>query len=209
MTASVPAQSLAPAAPVEMRAADEDRDRTAAVLAEALAHGRLAPEEHAERLEAAYAARTLAELAPLTRDLPAVDQPGAGGPSDGTAALPWTAAEPVVAVLSKLRRGGQWPVPPRSAFRARFGAVVLDLRHAVFTRQEVVIEASSFCGKVELVVPDGARVYDTGTVLLGKRSTPVGGSPAAADGPVIRITGRSVLGHIRVVSEYDAHHWLG
>ncbi|WP_055588418.1 DUF1707 SHOCT-like domain-containing protein, partial [Peterkaempfera griseoplana] len=158
-----------------------------------LALGRLTPEEHAERLEAAYLARTLAELAPLTHDLP---EPS--GPPPGPAARP-PVAEPVVAVLGKLRRGGQWPVPPYSSVRARFGAVVLDLRHAVFTRHEVVIEAGSFCGKIEMVVPDGAQVYDTGTALLGKRSTPAwpDGVPAA-DGPVIRITGRSVLGHIRV-----------
>ncbi|MFJ6217327.1 DUF1707 domain-containing protein [Streptomyces sp. NPDC092296] len=196
--ADLPAADL-PAA--DLRAADHDRDRTAARLADALAQGRLTPEEHAERLEAAYSARTLAELAPLTRDLPAETdgRPTAPvAPGDG---------EPVVVVLSKLRRGGQWPVPPLSAFRARFGALVLDLSHAVFTRREVVIEAGSFCGKVEMVVPDDAQVYDTGTALLGKRSTP-GDHPGRADGPVIRITGRSVLGHLRVVRESDApfHH---
>ncbi|WP_377267253.1 DUF1707 domain-containing protein [Peterkaempfera sp. SMS 1(5)a] len=194
MNASVPAHRHTPPA-VQLRAADEDRDRTAGVLAEGLAQGRLTPEEHAERLEAAYLARTLAELAPLTHDLP---EPADPAHRPGPGAVP-PAAEPVVAVLSKLRRGGQWPVPPHSAVRARFGAVVLDLRHAVFTRRDVVIDAGSFCGKIEMIVPDGAQVYDTGTALLGKRSTPSGPHHTpAADGPAIRITGRSILGHIRV-----------
>jgi len=63
----------------------------AVILGEALAVGRLTSEEHAERLEAVYAARTYGELEPITRDLPkertgAVvlpDSTGAGCP-DGT-----------------------------------------------------------------------------------------------------------------------------
>jgi hypothetical protein len=54
-----------------MRASDADRERVAGVLRDAHAEGRLTMPEFEERLEATYAARTLAELAPLTRDLPA------------------------------------------------------------------------------------------------------------------------------------------
>lgn len=54
----------------EHRAGDADRDRVAAVLREAHAEGRLDADELAERLGAAYAARTFGELAVLTRDLP-------------------------------------------------------------------------------------------------------------------------------------------
>lgn len=59
-----------PGAAPDLRASDEERDRVAVVLADALATGRLTPEEHADRLEATYRARTRGELAPLTRDLP-------------------------------------------------------------------------------------------------------------------------------------------
>src|SRR5690606_6348921 len=54
----------------EMRASDADRDRVAARLREALAEGRLTPDEHSERLDAVYNSKTLGELAPLLRDLP-------------------------------------------------------------------------------------------------------------------------------------------
>jgi len=199
--AAVPADPAEPAARPPLRAADADRDRVAAVLAEALACGRLDPEEHAERLEACYAARTLAALEPLTADLPAgpADAAPAGAPAGATAgATPAPSSEPVHVVLGKLRRGGQWPVPPHSVFRASFGAIVLDLRAAVFTRREVVIEAGSFCGKVEVLLPPEVQVLDEGTALLGKRAMP--GRPASRpDGPVVRFTGRSVLGHLRVV----------
>ncbi|MCL6736115.1 DUF1707 SHOCT-like domain-containing protein [Streptomyces neyagawaensis] len=53
-----------------VRVSDRDRDEVLAVLAAALAEGRLAPYEHASRAEQALRARTADELAPLVADLP-------------------------------------------------------------------------------------------------------------------------------------------
>lgn len=53
-----------------MRAGDADRDSTIASLREAFAEGRLTQEEFDERLETAHAARTYADLAQVTSDLP-------------------------------------------------------------------------------------------------------------------------------------------
>src|SRR6476469_5750637 len=54
-----------------VRAADADRDAVADRLRTAHAEGRLTVEEFGERLDAAFAARTMGELAGLTADLPA------------------------------------------------------------------------------------------------------------------------------------------
>ncbi|MGW1011230.1 DUF1707 SHOCT-like domain-containing protein [Streptomyces termitum] len=54
-----------------LRVSDRERDVALGVLAAALAEGRLDPQEHAERTEAALRARTAADLAVLTADLPA------------------------------------------------------------------------------------------------------------------------------------------
>ena len=77
------------------RASDRDRDRTAELLREHHAVGRLDPEEFNERLDKAFAARTIGELDELLADLPAVDayplpteslprrgRPSAGLPAD-------------------------------------------------------------------------------------------------------------------------------
>ena len=76
-----PAQA-SPARPTpggaEMRASDTDRDAAADVLNAAFAEGRLTVDEHAQRVEAAYAARTWQQLHQLTADLPAT--PGAAEP---------------------------------------------------------------------------------------------------------------------------------
>jgi len=58
-----------------LRASDADRDAVADRLREAHAEGRLTAEEFGERIDAAFAARTLGDLAPLTRDLPTATPP--------------------------------------------------------------------------------------------------------------------------------------
>jgi len=66
---------------VEMRASDEDRLRVIAVLQRHTAAGRLSLDEFSERVSSVYSARTLIELATVTRDLPGEpappDPPGA------------------------------------------------------------------------------------------------------------------------------------
>ncbi|MEW1859823.1 DUF1707 domain-containing protein [Streptomyces sp. NBC_00669] len=184
-----------------LRVSDDERDHTAALLGDALAAGRIDVGEHAERLEAVYAARTRGELVPITADLPALT-PGVSPTEPGDSA-------PIEALFAKVRRSGPWPVPPYTVARARFGAIVIDLRQAMFTRREVVIEAGSFFGKVEILVPDNANVYDTGSALFGKRSQVGSREGKEDDGPVVRITGRSVFGHVRVMRGSKWAWWIG
>jgi hypothetical protein len=54
----------------DIRASDEDRERTARFLREHFAAGRLRPEELEQRVERAYAAVSRRELARLVSDLP-------------------------------------------------------------------------------------------------------------------------------------------
>ncbi|SEG70443.1 Cell wall-active antibiotics response 4TMS YvqF [Actinacidiphila yanglinensis] len=203
MSEPSPRKSPEPGGTVDahLRVSDDERDHSAALLGDALAAGRIDVGEHAERLEAVYAARTRGDLAPVTADLPTAT-PGAPLSAPGDSA-------PVEALFAKVRRAGQWPVPPHTVARARFGAIVIDLRQAVFTRREVVIEAVSFFGKVEILVPDNANVYDTGSALFGKRSQTGSREGKEADGPVVRITGRSVFGHVRVMRGSKWAAWLG
>ena len=53
------------------RASDADRERAADVIKAAFAEGRLTRDEHGTRVQRAYGARTYAELATVTADLPA------------------------------------------------------------------------------------------------------------------------------------------
>ena len=69
---------------VEIRASDEDRQRTVAALERHTGAGRLTLDEFAERARVAHDARTLDELAAVVRDLPAADE-GAAADSSGAA----------------------------------------------------------------------------------------------------------------------------
>jgi hypothetical protein len=68
-----------------MLASDADRDATAGLLGDAFAAGRLTSEEHADRMQAAYGARTWAELAALTSDVPG---PASTAPSAAAQVIP-------------------------------------------------------------------------------------------------------------------------
>ena len=56
--------------PARLRISDTERHQVAEILREAAGEGRLDLDELDERLEATYAARTYADLVPLTADLP-------------------------------------------------------------------------------------------------------------------------------------------
>ena len=62
---------------MEIRASDDDRQRTVAALERHAGAGRLTLDEFADRAKVAHSARTLDELAAITGDLPAETTGGA------------------------------------------------------------------------------------------------------------------------------------
>ena len=92
----------------ELRASHEDRDRVAELLRVAAGDGRLTAEELDERLEKALTARTYAELAELSRDLPA-----APGLAAGAAGLRPKDMIRIERTSGWAKREGRWLVPPR------------------------------------------------------------------------------------------------
>jgi hypothetical protein len=175
---------------LDLRASDTERDATAAVLASALAAGRLTTTEHAERLDAVYAAKTRGELAPLTRDLPDEDSAGASTATAGRAF--------VVARFSKVIRSGRWVAGRHTRLTARFGALIVNLADAVLPGREITLEIDAFCGKLIVIVPAGAHVVDEGGALFAKRAIYGRPDPAAADGPVIRLVGDARFSKVAV-----------
>ncbi|HYB47458.1 MAG TPA: DUF1707 domain-containing protein, partial [Streptosporangiaceae bacterium] len=99
------------------RASDADRDRAADALREHLAAGRLTIEEFDDRLDRAYAAKTLGELAEIMADLPATDLGQLPGDS-----LDRPAADPLLAGRRPVQSMQPGPGRLSPAWRAAWGS---------------------------------------------------------------------------------------
>jgi len=193
-------------APRDLRASDFDRDRVITLLAEAAADGRLTPQEHTERVERAYQARTLGQLAALTVDLVAPDsQP-----------IKLDTRRAVTGIFTRDSREGRWVVPESLPVIAIFGEVELDLREALLQSARIVVYATLIAGSIHLIVPDGVAVETSGTAVLVRTINrtvrlpgprwPVAGQPALVQGqagvaqPVVEVRTVGLGGTIKVTS---------
>lgn len=186
-------------APRDLRASDTDRERVIAMLADALADGRLTSDEYSERTEAALTARTLGELAVLTTDLAA--------PALQPLRLDDTQA--VAALFTTEERYGRWVVPATVTCTAVFGEAVLDLREALLQDRHVVLNVFALFGRVRLIVPVGVEVVMNATEIAGRqRGGTVRWVPEAADVPVIEVRGYLVVSEVLVRTPQRPRRWL-
>jgi hypothetical protein len=151
--ASVPGHGNEVRSPGELRASHEDRDKVVEVLRAAAGDGRLTAEELDQRLEAALTARTYAELAVLTTDLPAVPGAAVSGPAPKPKDLIRFDCR-----SGSTRRDGRWVVPRRIEVRVTSGNVTLDFTQAVIPQPSVQIEANVSSGSLTLVTKPGILV---------------------------------------------------
>jgi hypothetical protein len=173
--------------PPELRASDADRETAVAHLREAGGEGRLTFEELADRVELAMAARTRAELAELTADLPARPVRARGRKPKG-----W-----IVAVMGGAERKGRWRPAERMNVVTVMGGAAIDLRDAEIGDGEVEILAVTVVGGIEVIVPENVEVEIGGFALMGGNTGPRDAlvSPGA---PVVRVRAYSLMGGIGV-----------
>jgi hypothetical protein len=188
--------------PRNLRASDADRERVANVLREAAGDGRLTMDELDERLDAVYAAKTYAELEPITHDLPDSGAAYVPAPSSATKLDPARfGGEPTshgaVAIMGGFTRRGDWVVPREFTAFMLMGGGEIDLREARFAEREVAIHIVAIMGGCEIIVPEDATVRVTGIGVMGAfdHTGAGGGSP---DGPVITVNGVAFMGGVDV-----------
>jgi hypothetical protein len=184
-----------------LRVSDADRHRVAEILREAAGEGRIDLAELDERLEATYAARTYADLVPITHDLPAQrPQPAVPAPSGDPRVVSGSASQSHVAILSGLDRKGTWVVPERMTVLAILGGASLDMRQAQFAAREVVVTVNAFMGGAEIVVGPNTHVVVEGTGIMGGYSGPSDRTPEVLDetSVTVRVRGVAVWGGVSV-----------
>ncbi|MFC1417480.1 DUF1707 SHOCT-like domain-containing protein [Streptacidiphilus cavernicola] len=193
-------------AEADLRASDADRERVAEALREAYAEGRLTAEEHSERVDSVYAAKTLGELVPLTVDLPShaathaaaagtASVPRPAGQQDRSALPSRTEPETMVAVFGGAQRKGRFRAGRSLKALAVFGGVEIDLTEAVFDAPELVIHCTAVFGGVEIRVPEHVTLRGGGAGIFGGFDVKQqeGTDP---HGPVVTIKGSAVFGGV-------------
>jgi hypothetical protein len=176
------------------RASDAEREAVVARLRDAAAEGRLTVEELDERIDAAYAARTHAELEPLTADLPDSQMPTATTAAPPTRSPARPSSSFVLGILGGGDRKGRWRVPARMTVVNVMGGADLDLREAVLDAPEVEITVWSIMGGSDVIVPEGVNVELEGFALLGGNKLRLEGPTPPAGAPVVRVRAWSLLG---------------
>lgn len=175
-----------------------ERERTIARLQDAVAADHLDLDELDLRLEAAIRAKTPAELAVLTADLPAASSPGA---------LPVPVAAPVAhsrrdtslkAVFSSVTRRGRRAMPRELDAKAVFGSVLIDLREATFEPGVSTLTCKAVFGSIEVLAPPHVKVEVEGSGVFGSFEERGDNSAAdeSPDAPTLLIRGRAVFGSV-------------
>lgn len=156
------AAGYVPAGDDTLRASHEDRDKVTEILRVAAGDGRLSAEELDERLELALTAKTYADLAVLTTDLPAAAGQGPGTGLDPAGALAASAEAKDLAKIhvgsGNISRENRWIVPKELDIKARSGNVRLDFTQAVITQPVLRITAEVRSGNLTIITKPGIVV---------------------------------------------------
>lgn len=184
------AESVAPAVRPEsdVRASDAERNAVVNLLSEHASAGRLTLAELEERVGLAYAARTRAELAELTQDLPQTSVSTRRGKISR-----W-----FVAIMGGSTRRGKLRLSRRVTAIAIMGGDNIDLREAEIDGDELTITVLAIMGGAEIYVPDSVEVELSGTAIMGgndERGSTRAPRPGA---PLIRIRSFALMGGVEV-----------
>jgi hypothetical protein len=139
----------------QLRASHQDRDRVVEVLRVAAGDGRLTANELDQRLEAALTARTYADLAVLTTDLPAASTPVP--PAVVSVPEPKDVGR-IECGSGSTKRDGRWVVPRRMEVRVTSGAVKLDFTEALVSQPSLEIDTEVRSGQLILITKPGIAV---------------------------------------------------
>lgn len=179
----------------DVRVSHADRDRVAQLLREALSEGRLTADEHAERVESAYAAKTISQLEPLLSDLPAGHRRLVPELSP-----PRATHTNLLAIFGGAARSGRWRAGRKVSVLACFGGVEVDLTEALYEHQQVDVHVTTLFGGVDIKVPENVTLRGGGSGVLGGFDVAESEAPDP-DAPVVVVHGIAMFGGVEARAE--------
>ena len=169
------------------RVSDADRERAVQALREHLVEGRLTLDEFTQRVESAFRAGTVGELAESTEALPAAQTSGTRRRAS------WITA----GLFAHIVRRGRLRLPRRTFVVSAFSDVDLDLRSAEITSSRTSVISLVVMGNLDVYVPEGIAVDVSGINVFGHRRE-WGRDPTQPDAPVLRVRVVALFGTVDV-----------
>lgn len=182
----------------DLRCADSDRQLVAEVLSTAYAEGRITLDEHDERTDLAYRAKTFRELNALTSDLipgSTTPVPISGVPDRQPATL--TDFGQGRAILSTYHPAPPLRMPVSSSLTTILGEAKVDLTEARFDAQVVHLNLQNVLGEVRIRLPEGVHVVDRLSNIMGE--VKVTGTTGDPNSVTLVLEGTLLLGSVRVM----------
>jgi hypothetical protein len=182
----------------DIRASDADREHVVELLGQALADGRLDTEEHSERLDQVYQAKTMGELEPITYDLPATHDRPHTAPASSVSKLvdsrnPSGDTDQMIGIFGGGTRKGRWRVRRKTRMICIFGGFDIDMTEATFEAREVEIQVFALFGGCDVKVPEGVELRDSTGGVFGGFEVRTDDDPVPG-GPVITVRGVGIFG---------------
>lgn len=159
------------------------------------------------RLDLVYKARSAPELAALTADLPMPVTVATGLSSTPLASGAYAVLpHQLRTFMGNIEREGPLQISAHIDLRAIMGNIELDLRDAYFGAF-TEISIKTFMGNVEIILPSGVRVENDGVAFVGSFTCDIfsGAMPMVGTSPVVRFTGKSVLGNVEIRAAATPH----
>src|ERR1700761_1282126 len=172
----------------ELRVSDSERDATLQLLSGQAAEGRLTLDELEERAGQALSAKTRADLATVTRDLPADPAP-AGQAASRKPPVRW-----FVAIMGGSRRRGRFRAASQLNSLAIMGGDEIDLRDAEIGSGGLTLNLYSVMGGSIIYLPDTVDVEISGFAIMGGNEERGPSTRPRPGAPTVRIKAFSLMG---------------
>ncbi|HMC57081.1 MAG TPA: LiaF domain-containing protein, partial [Gemmatimonadaceae bacterium] len=154
------------------------------------------------RMEQVYRVTSVAALRDITRDLPTAG--GSAAAASSPRSLAPVDAFPVehgriVSIMSETKRQGLWQLPRKLDVWSIMSETRLDLTESQLMEGVTEIRLHALMCAIKIVVPPGVRVVMQAGALMATVQDDLGDQPPVGSrAPVVRITGRLVMGELKV-----------
>lgn len=183
----------------QRRVYNADRKQALRHLDQAIAEGRLDIQDYEEFSGVIAYAEDMGELEDVVRRIQSLSTTGVPAPQTYSPAPAHIQPEEKTAWLANIERTGVWTVADGSKYTVNLGTLFLDMRQATSSAPVVRINVHVLLGSARIVVSPGVIVESEAELVMSD-SPKINVDPPAPGAARIIVTGRIILGDLKVVS---------